>query len=157
MKRSSIIFLQVVIVLIGIGALTLLLWEPHVEGANAHATTLHDLYFDDPFLAYIYVGSAPFFVALYQTFTLLGRIGKNNMLSQASVKSLRTIKYCAVTTITFLLGGEGYLNVVQRKVEEDVAGGVMMGLVMIFIALVIAIATTMLEKTVQNTVELKSK
>ncbi|MEI9960067.1 MAG: hypothetical protein WDM76_02730 [Limisphaerales bacterium] len=32
MKKSSTIFLQVVIVLIGIGALTLLLWEPHIEG-----------------------------------------------------------------------------------------------------------------------------
>ena len=32
MKRSSTIFLQVVIVLIGIGALALLLWEPHIEG-----------------------------------------------------------------------------------------------------------------------------
>ena len=40
MKRSSTIFLQVVIVLIGIGALALLLWEPHIEGRNAHATTL---------------------------------------------------------------------------------------------------------------------
>ena len=38
MKRSSTIFLQVVIVLIGIGALALMLWEPHIEGRNAHAT-----------------------------------------------------------------------------------------------------------------------
>jgi hypothetical protein len=38
MKRSSTIFLQVVIVLIGIGALAVMLWEPHIEGRNAHAT-----------------------------------------------------------------------------------------------------------------------
>ena len=43
MKRSSTLFLQVVIVLIGIGALALLLWgphfwEPHIEGGDAHAT-----------------------------------------------------------------------------------------------------------------------
>ena len=55
MKRSSTIFLQVVIVLIGIGALALMLWEPHIEGRNAHAT-LFEIYFKDPFLAYAYIG-----------------------------------------------------------------------------------------------------
>ena len=48
MKRSSTIFLQVVIVLIGIGALALMLWEPHIEGRNAHAT-LFEIYFKIPF------------------------------------------------------------------------------------------------------------
>ena len=53
MKRSSTTFLQLVIVLIGIGALALLLWEPHIEGRNAHAT-LFEIYFKDLFLAYAY-------------------------------------------------------------------------------------------------------
>ena len=63
LKRSSTIFLQVVIVLIGIGALSLMLWEPHLEGRNANAT-LFQIYFNDPFLAYAYTGSIAFFVAL---------------------------------------------------------------------------------------------
>jgi hypothetical protein len=70
MKKSSTIFLQVVIVLIGIGALALLLWEPHIEGVNAHAT-LFEMY-SDPFIALVYIGSIPFFVALYQAFKVLG-------------------------------------------------------------------------------------
>ena len=48
MGRGSTIFLQVVIVLLGIGALALMLWEPHVEGRNARAT-LFEIYFKDPF------------------------------------------------------------------------------------------------------------
>jgi hypothetical protein len=52
-------FLQVVIVLIGIGVLAFMLWEPHVEGRNAHATVF-EIYFHDPFLAYAYIGSIPF-------------------------------------------------------------------------------------------------
>ena len=51
MKKGPTIFLQVVIVLIGMGALGLMLWEPHIEGRNAHAT-LFEIYFKDPFLAY---------------------------------------------------------------------------------------------------------
>ena len=91
MKKSSTIFLQVVIVLIGIGALALMLWEPHLEARNAHAT-LFEIYFKDPFLAYAYIASLPFFVALYQAFKLLGYIGQNKVFSLGSVKALRTIK-----------------------------------------------------------------
>src|SRR5258706_1391337 len=98
MKRSSTAFLQTVIVLIGIGALAVMVWEPHLEGRNAHAT-LFEMYFKDPFLAYAYVASIPFFVALYQTFKVLGYAGQNKVLSLAAVKALRTIKYCAIALI----------------------------------------------------------
>ena len=108
MKRSSTLFLQLVIVLIGIGALALLLWEPHVEGRNAHAT-LFEIYFNDPFLAYAYVGSIPFFVALYQAFKVVGYAGQNKVFSQAAVKALRTIKYCALALIGFVAVGEIFI------------------------------------------------
>src|SRR5215467_394563 len=97
-KRFATIFLQAVIVLVGIGALAFLLWEPHVEGRNAHAT-LFEIYFKDPFLAYAYVASIPFFVALYQAFKVLGYPGQNKVFSPEAVKALRTIKYCAITII----------------------------------------------------------
>src|SRR6266545_5523865 len=95
MKRSLTIFLQIVIVLIGIGALALMLWEPHIEGRNAHAT-LFEIYFKDLFLAYGYLASIPFFVALYQAFKLLGYVDVNNIFSQPAVKAVRNIKYCAI-------------------------------------------------------------
>jgi len=78
MKRSSTAFLQTVIVLIGVGALALMLWEPHVEGRNAHATPF-EIYFKDPFLAYAYIASIPFFAALYQAFKVLGYAGQNKV------------------------------------------------------------------------------
>src|SRR5580765_1455101 len=107
MKRSST-FLQVVIVLIGIGALALLLWEPHIEGRNAHAT-LFEIYFKDPFLAYAYLASIAFFVALYQAFKVLGYIGQNKAFSQPTVKALRTIKFCAMAIIGFVAGAEIFI------------------------------------------------
>ena len=90
--------------LIGIGALALMLWEPHIEGRNAHAT-LFEIYFKDPFLAYAYIASIPFFVALYQAFKVLGYAGQNKVFSQAAVKALRTIKYCAIAIIGFVAVG----------------------------------------------------
>src|SRR3989344_4419740 len=107
MKRSSTILLQVVIVLIGISALGFMLWEPHIEGRNLD-TTLFETYFKDPFLAYAYLASIPFFVALYQAFTLLRYIGQNKVFSQAAVNALRTIKYCAISLVGFIIGAEAY-------------------------------------------------
>src|ERR1041384_3637301 len=112
MKMRSLvvptIFLQAVIVLIGIGALALMLWEPHIEGRNAHAT-LVQIYFQDPFLAYAYLASIAFFVALYQAFKVLGYAGQNKVFSQAAVKSLRSIKFCAIVIIGFVAVGEVFI------------------------------------------------
>src|SRR5882672_4034117 len=127
MKGSSI-FLQVVIVLIGIGALALMLWEPHIEGRNAHAT-LFEIYFKDPFLAYAYIASIPFFVALYQAFAVLGYAGQNKVFSPAAVKALRTIKYCAIAIIGFVVVGEIFIMLGH---SDDRAGGVFMGILITF-------------------------
>jgi hypothetical protein len=155
MKRSSTIFLQIVIVLIGIGALALMLWEPHLEGRNAHAT-LFEIYFKDPFLAYAYTASIAFFVALYQAFKLLGYIGANQVFSQRSVKALRTIKYCALTLVAFIVGAEAYFFIFVRG-KDDIAGGVMIGLVMIFVLVVAATAAAVFERLLQSAVEIKSE
>jgi hypothetical protein len=155
MKKSSTVFLRVVIVLIGIGALALMLWEPHLEGRNAHAT-LFQIYFNDPFLAYAYIASIAFFVALFQAFKLLGYVGRSDVFSQRSVKALRTIKYCAMSLVGFLVGAEAYFFIVQRG-KDDIAGGVMMGLFLIFISVVVATAAAVFERTLQSAVELKSE
>ena len=155
MRRGSTVFLQVVVVLIGIGSLALLLWEPHLEGRNAH-TTLFQIYFNDPFLAYAYIGSIAFFVALYQAFRLLGYVGRGEVFSQRAVKALRTIKYCAMSIVGFLLGAEAYFFLVRRS-EDDIAGGVMMGLLLIFLSAVAATAAAVFERTLQSAVELKSE
>ena len=153
MKRSSIIFLQVVIVLIGIGALAIMLWEPHIEGRNAHAT-LFEIYFKDPFLAYAYIGSIPFFVALYQAFKVVGYAGKNEIFSQAAVKALRTIKYCAIALIGFVAVGEIFIMFGN---SDDRAGGVFMGVLITFGSIVIATAAAMFEQILQSAVDIKSE
>ena len=153
MNRSSTIFLQVVIVLIGIGALALLLWEPQIEGRNAHATNF-EIYFKDPFLAYAYIASLSFFIGLFQAFKLLGYAGRNMVFSQAAVDAMRTIKYCAIAMIGFVAVGEIFILLSD---EEDRAGGVFMGVLITFGSIVIAAAAAMFERILQNAVELKSE
>ena len=153
MNRSATIFLQVVIVLIGIGGLAILLLEPHVEGRNTHAT-LFQIYFNDPFLAYVYVASIPFFVALYQAFKVLGYAGQNQVFSPVAVKALRIIKYCAIAIIVFVAGAEIFILL---NGEEDKPAGVFIGILITFASIVIATATAMFERILQNAVDLKSE
>jgi len=151
MERSSIIFLQTVVVLIGVGALAFLLGEPHIEGRNAHAT-LFEIYFKDPFLSYAYIASIPFFLALYQAFTLLGSIGRNEVLSQHSVKALRTIKQCGVATTGFVVLGVFWIMLSD---SDDRAGGVAMGIVIAFASLIATAAAAVFERLLQNAVDIK--
>lgn len=156
MKKASTVFLQVVLALISIAALALILWEPHLEGRNANAT-LWQIYFKDPFLAYAYISSIPFFVALYQSFKLLTYISRNQVFSQRAVNALRNIKYCALLLIVFILGAEVYIFTVMRAKEEDIAGGVAIGLLMIFGSVVIATAAAVFERMLQSAVDMKSE
>ena len=153
MKRGSTIFLQIIIVLIGVGALALLLWEPHIEGRNAHAT-LFQIYFNDPFLAYAYIASISFFVALYQAFKVLGYVGQNKVFSQAAVKALRIIKYCASAIIGFVAVGEIFIFLGK---SDDRAGGVFMGILITFGSVIIATAAAMFARILQNAVDMKSE
>lgn len=153
MKRGSIKFLQTVTVLIGIGAFSVMLWEPHMEGRNAHAT-LFEIYFKDPFLAYAYFSSIPFYAALFQGFKVLGFAGQNNAFSHEAVKALRTIKYCAISIIGFAAIGEIFI---MLNNSEDRAGGVFIGILIISGSLVTAAAANVLEKIFQNGLNIKSE
>jgi hypothetical protein len=151
MKRGPTIFLQVAVVLLGMGVLAALLWEPQVEGRNVHSTQF-EIYFMDPFLAYIYLAFIPFFVGLYEAFMLLGYAGRNEMFSPGAVQALRIIKYCALTTAVFILGAEAYIFIFVRG-TDDVAGGVMMGAFIIFVSAIIATAAAVFQRILQNAVD----
>src|SRR6476660_2802842 len=155
MKRGSTIFLQVAIALLGVSVLAALLWEPQVEGRNVQASQF-EIYFKDPFLAYIYLAFVPFFVGLYQAFKILGYAGRNEIFSQHSVRALRISKYCALTTALFIVGAEADIFTYVRG-TDDVAGGVMMGAFIIFVSAIIATAAAVFERILQNAVEIKSE
>ena len=153
MKFGATVFLRAVLVLMGIGALAFLLVEPHFEGRNAQATVFA-IYFKDPFLAYAYIGSIPFFVGLYHAFKVLGDAGRNTEFSPSTVRSVRTIKYCAIALIGFVAGAEVFI---MSHESDDRAGGVFMGVLIGFASIVVATAMAVLERALQNAVDMKSE
>ena len=153
MKRSSTVFLQIVIVIISIGALAFMLWEPHIEGRNAHATVF-EIYFKDPFLAYAYLASIPFFVGLYQAFKALGYVRQNKTFSQATVKAVGTIKYCAIAIIGFVAAGVVFMMFGDK---DDRPAGLFMRILITFPSIVVATAAAMFERILQKAVDIKSE
>lgn len=153
MKRSSTVFLQIVIVLIGMAALAFMLWEPQVEGRNAHATQF-EVYFKDPFLAYAYVASIPFFWGLYQAFKVLGYAGENKVFTQAAVNSLRTLKYCAFAMLAFVAGSVVFMPFADG---EDRPQGIVLRIFVAFPTIIVAAAAATFERLLQNAVDLKSE
>ena len=154
-QRSPVIptiFLQAVTVLIGIGALALMLWEPQIEGINAHATPF-EIYFKDPMLAYAYLASIPFFIALYQAFRVLAYVRQNKTFSQPTLKALRTIKYCAIALIGFVAVS---LIFIMFADKDDRPAGLFMRLLITFPSIVIATTAAMFERILQNAADTKS-
>ena len=154
MKRISIIFLQAVIVLIGIVALAILIRVPLTEG-RAENLGLLSIY-ADPFILYGYAASVAFFVALYKAFKLLGYIGQNKVFSSNSVGALMSIKYCAIVLSILIVTAGVYIKIFHNK-EDDPAGFLAICIVTTFASIVVATAAAIFEKILQNAIDMKSE
>jgi len=154
MKRFSTVFLQAVIVLIGMVALAILIRFPLTEG---RATNL-DLFsiYSDPFILYGYAASIAFFVGLYNAFKLLGYIGQNKVFSSNSVRALKNIKYCAIILSILIVLAGLYIKIFHDK-DDDPAGFLAMCIVTTFASIVVATAAAIFEKILQNAVDMKSE
>ena len=154
MKRTSIIFLQATIMLIGIVALAILIRFPLTEGRAANLD-LFSIY-SDPFILYGYAASIVFFIALYKAFKLIGYIGQNKVFSSSSVKTLKSIKYCAIVLSILIVLAGVYIRLFHNK-EDDPAGFIAICIVTTFVCIVVAIAAAIFEKLLQNAIDMKSE
>ena len=154
MKKTSTIFLQGVIVLIGIVALAILIRFPLMEGRAANLDLVS--IYTDPFILYGYGASIAFFVALYKAFKLLGYIGQNKVFSSNSVSALKSIKYCAIV-LSILIAAAGLFIRISHDKEDDPAGFLAICILATFIAIVVATAAAIFEKILQNAIDMKSE
>ncbi|MCW5911164.1 MAG: DUF2975 domain-containing protein [Cyclobacteriaceae bacterium] len=154
MKRASIVFLQAVIVLIGIVALTILIWLPSTEGRAVNLDWFS--IYSDPFILYGYLASIAFFVALYKAFRLLGYIRQNKVFSSNAVNALKSIKYCAIV-LSVLIVAAGLFIMLSHNGDDDPAGFLAICIVTTFASIVVATAAAIFEKLLQNAVDMKSE
>jgi hypothetical protein len=153
MKKGSTLFLRLVICLIAIGVLAGMIWFPQTEG-RATNLDLISIY-KDPFIIYIYIGSIPFFVGLYQAFKLLNFIDANQAFSQGAVNTLRNMKFASLSLIGFIALAVFYIRFFAHG--DDPAGPTALGILASFALAVIATAAAVFQKLFQNAVDLKSE
>lgn len=154
MKQTSTIFLQAVLVLIGIVALALMIRFPLTEG-RAENLDLFKIYFD-PLILYGYASSIAFFFALYKAFRLLGYIGQNKVFSLSSVKTLRSIKYAAILLSILIVVAGLYIRIFHNK-DDDPAGFLAICMVTTFVSITVAICAALFETIFQNGADIKSE
>ncbi len=154
MKRGSTLFLKVVLCLIAIGVFAGMIWFPQTEGRAVNLDLLS--IYSDPFIIYIYIGSIPFFVGLYQAFKLLNFIDKNKAFSKGAVNTLKNMKLASLALIGFIVLALLYIRFAVGA-DEDPAGPTMLGIIVTFAATVIATACAVFEKLLQNAVKIKSE
>ena len=146
MKKGSILFLKVVILLIATGALIWMIWFPQLEG-RATNLDLISIY-ADPLIIYGFIASIPFFVGLYQAFKLLNYIDRNKAFSQSAVNTLRNIKFSALSLIGFIALAVFYIRFFAHG--DDPAGPTALGILVSFVAAVIATTAAVFQKLLQE-------
>ncbi|MCA0174124.1 DUF2975 domain-containing protein [Bacillus sp. RAR_GA_16] len=154
MNRGSTYFLRITVLLLGIAVLLLCLFAfPWITKEVLDHSGLASLVY--PVLIGMYLAAIPFFIALYQALRLLRLIDINEAFSTRSVNALRVIKWCAVGISFVYLVVMPFFYLIG---EKDSAPGVMLiGLVLIFASLVIAVFTAVLQKLVKSAIEIKSE
>lgn len=155
MKQGSTLFLKTVVILIGIPVLAMCIFLVPKIGNFAS-----ELYPDIAYIKYLvfinlYATALPYYFALYQTFKLLNYIDKNNAFSELSVKALKNIKYSALAiSVLYVLGMPLFYLVAER---DDAPGIIIIGMIMIFASMVIAVFAAVLQRLLKDAIDIKSE
>lgn len=153
MKHGSTLFLKMALFLIGTPVLALCLFGLYWLAKNpANPDYAHILY---PIVIGMYVSAIPFFIALYQAFKLLSYIDKNKAFSELSVKALKKIKYCAMTISGLYVVILPFVYIVAEL--DDAPGLIIIGMVPIFASMVIAVFAAVLQRLLQEAIDIKSE
>lgn len=154
MKRETL-FLKSIVILMGLPVLALCILVVPKIGSFAAELVPSMPYIKALVLFVMYAAAIPFFIALYQTFKLLGFIDKNEAFSNGSAKALRVIKYCAMAISGVYVLGMPLFYIMGEL--DDAPGIILIGLLIIFASLIIAVFAAVLEKLLTSAIEMKSE
>ena len=155
MNRGSTLFLKFVIILMGLPILAGCIYGLSRFDPDSPYWALPELAkLQYPLLIGMYAAMIPFFIALVQTLKLLTCIDKNEAFSVLSVKALKKIKYCAIAISALFFLELPFLYLLTKA---DDAPGILIGAVVIFASLVIAVFAAVLQKLLQDAIKIKAE
>lgn len=119
MSRSTVIFFQSIVVLMGVMAIYILIQYPLIEGRMQNLDLL-SIYLN-PLVLYGYASSSAFFVGLYHVFNLFIYIQQDKLFTPDGLKALRIIRYCAyIFGVLIALAGLYVWLFYDKKVDATV-------------------------------------
>lgn len=108
-----------------------------------------------PVLFGLYAAALPFFFALHQTLKLLNYIDRNLAFSSRSTTALQKIMYSALVVAGLFTT---YMPFIYSAAQnEDAPGLIVMGLFVIMVSLAIAVFARVMQRLLQNAMDLKSE
>jgi hypothetical protein len=147
--KNNTFFLKAVVFLIALGVI--LFDIAALIGANSS----DDISEFSPLLYVLVVSSLPFLYGLSQVMQLLRYIDMNKGFSELSAIALRNMKNCAVFVSAVYVIAMPVIYFVGNR--ADAPGLIAFGLVLVFISVVIATFTAVLEMLVRNGLEIKAE
>ena len=158
MKQRSTLFLKIAVFLIGTPVLALCIFllpqiaNEAIEEAVSGSKLAYVVF---GILIVMYVSAIPFYFALYQSFNLLSYIDKNQAFSQISVRALKKIKNCAITISGLYVVALPLVYIIAEW--DDAPGLILIGMVMIGAPMVIAVFAAVLQRLLQEAIDIKSE
>ncbi|MFE6799167.1 DUF2975 domain-containing protein [Paenibacillus chitinolyticus] len=154
MNKATTLFLKLAVILMGIPVLALCIFL--VPNAANFASELYPTIASMKYLVFIlmYGAAIPFYFALYQAFNLLRYMDKSKSFSQLSVHALKNIKHCAITISSLYVLGMPLIHFIAKKVDPPIG---LLGFIIIFSSLVIAFFAAVLQRLLQEAINIKSE
>jgi hypothetical protein len=155
MKRGSTLFLRLAVFVIGTPVLAFCIFMvPTIARNIAEGMSGWD-YLMLGILTIIYISAIPFYAALYQAFQLLSYIDKNKAFSDLSVKALKKIKNYAITISGLYVVALPLFFIFAEL--DDAPGVVLVGMLLVFAPVVIAVFAAVLQRLLQEAIHIKSE
>lgn len=154
MKQVTTHFLKLAVIFIGILVLALCIFlVPKLAFVVSDFLNVNSL----KYIIYIilYGAAIPFYFALYQALKLLGYIDKNKAFSEFSVIALKKIKYCTILICSLHVIGLPLFYFMADK--DDAPGLIFVGTVIPFASMAIAVFAAVLERLLQEAINIKSE
>jgi hypothetical protein len=103
----------------------------------------------------MYLTAVPFYVGLWQTLLLLNYIDRSVAFSIASVRSLKTIKWCASVIALFYIAFVFPFYLIAEA--DDAPGLILLSMVIACAPIAVAVFAAVLERLLQSAIEMKSE
>lgn len=154
-EKGSTIFLRLAVSVIGLGVLALCVFLLPLIWTDAYKEYPISGYAVRAVVAAMYISAVPFYYGIYKGWRVLDAIDKNQTFSKRSVKSLRTIAWCAaIISLVYAISLPFFYVWADNT---DAPGLMVIGLFLVGMPLIISVALGLLQRLLVEAVHIKSE